>query len=235
MKIQWKWISPFIFISILAPFTPWLDLALARFFFKEGAFYNSPFFRFMFCYGERFGFLVAFIALAVFLLSFFAERFRKMRRGALAMVVTLILGAGLVVNVGLKEFWGRPRPKQVIEFGGTQHYRPFWSPNFGKVEGDAQKSFPSGHTAIGFYYLSLLLVGRRYRNRALYYSGLGLTSFWGIGLMLTRVVQGGHFFSDVIVSPAIMWWSALFVDHLLFTRQNPPALGDAQESPCRRS
>lgn len=218
MKKQWKWVCPFAFLLFLAPFTPWLDIkASGLFYLESGQFYNSSFFQFLYKYGERFGFLLAFTALGIFCISYFSDRWKKWRKGALALLLTLILGAGIITNLLFKELWGRPRPKQIVQFGGTQEYRPFWSPNFGSVSGDHQKSFPSGHSAMGFYYLSLILVGRRYKNRPIIYTGATFTAFWGSGLMITRVAQGGHFLSDVLVSPVIMWSVALLVDRLVFS------------------
>lgn len=131
------------------------------------------------------------------------------------MGITLTLGAGLITNMGLKEYWGRPRPKQVIEFGGKHEYRPFWHPNF-HTRHDPQRSFPSGHVAMGFYFLSLYLVGKRYNNVPLKRSGLFLVAFLGGGLMIARIAQGGHFFSDVLFSPILMWYVAKASDWLVF-------------------
>ena len=223
MKRQWKWFLPLAAWLLIAPFTPKIDLWASSFFHIEGnEFYNSPLFQFFYVWGERFGFIVGFIALATLLMSFVKKSWLKWRRGALAMVLSLVLGAGIIVNLGFKNIWGRPRPKQLTEFGGTQDYRPFWQPKFGSVNGDHQKSFPSGHAAIGFYYLTLILVGRRYKSRLLTNSGVALTSFWGSGLMVTRVVQGAHFVSDVVTSPLIMWSVALCVDHLIFEKNKIP-------------
>ena len=41
-------------------------------------------------------------------------------RAAVFLVLSLLLGPGLLVNVILKDNWGRPRPGSVVEFGGTQ-------------------------------------------------------------------------------------------------------------------
>ena len=133
------------------------------------------------------------------------------------MTLTLVIGAGLVTNLGFKEYWGRPRPKQVIEFGGKHEYRPFWIPDF-HTRHDPQRSFPSGHVAMGFYFLSMVLVGKRYHSPLLKNMGLFLVIFLGGGLMIARVVQGGHFFSDVIVSPILMWYVAKGVDWWLYSR-----------------
>ena len=225
MKRQWKWILPLLFLALFAPFTPKLDMWASSCFHLEGnEFYNSALTQFFYVWGELFGLLVGCAALAILLVTFFAKKWARWRRGALAMVLSLVLGAGLIVNVGIKGVWGRPRPKQIVEFGGKQEYRAFWQPKFGSVNGDHQKSFPSGHAAVGFYYLSLILVGRRYKSRLLTNSGVGLTTFWGSGLMVTRVVQGAHFVSDVVTSSVIMWSVALMLDHLLFEREESALL-----------
>jgi len=217
MKRQWKWILPLAFLALLVPFTPKLDMWASSLFHIDGnRFYNSPLFQFFYVWGERFGFIVGFVALTILAASFLRKKWLKWRAGALALVLTLVLGAGIIINMGFKEIWGRPRPRQLVEFGGTQEYRAVWQPRWGQVDGDHHKSFPSGHAAIGFYYLSLILVGRRYQSRFLTNSGIGLTAFWGSGLMVTRVVQGGHFVSDVVVSPVIMWSVSLLVDYLVF-------------------
>ncbi len=49
-------------------------------------------------------------------------------RAAVLMVVTLGLAPGLLTNTLLKSHWGRPRPIDVVEFGGDQHFVPWWDP-----------------------------------------------------------------------------------------------------------
>jgi len=223
-----------LLLILVAPFTPGIDLYCAGLFYSpESGFYNNAFFAILFQYGERFGLATGGVAGGIFLLSFH-RRWKKWRGGALAMVLTLVIGAGLITNIGFKGYWGRPRPKQIIEFGGHHAYRPFWRPNF-HTQGDPQRSFPSGHVAMGFYFLSLWLVGKRYRILTLKVLGLSLTVFLGGGLMVARVAQGGHFVSDVIVSPILMWYVAKGVDWLISLPSLAPALASAPPSPPQRS
>jgi membrane-associated PAP2 superfamily phosphatase len=203
--------------ALIAPFTPGLDLYLSHLFYSpEHGFYDHFFFIFLFKYGELFGLATGGLVSLAFFLSFMRSQWKKWRKGALVMLLTLVIGAGLITNLGLKEYWGRPRPKQITQFGGALSYRPFWRPNFRPKE-ITQKSFPSGHVAMGFYFLSLCLVARRYKSPLLFRSGLILTALLGGGLMVGRVAQGGHFFSDVITSPLIMWYVAKGCDWLVFT------------------
>lgn len=203
-----------VLFALFSPFTPQIDLYVSGLFYvPEAGFYNNTFLQFMFQYGERFGFCTGGAAALLFLLSFLRPKWKKFRHGSLAMLLTLVLGAGLITNVVLKGYWGRPRPKQIEDFGGKHLYRPFWHPNF-NTRHEPQKSFPSGHAAMGFYFFSLCLIGKRYQNRLLLNSGIVLTLCLGGGLMVTRVIQGGHFVSDVVASAVLMWYVALAVDKL---------------------
>ena len=49
-------------------------------------------------------------------------------RAIVLMLLTLALAPGVVANLVLKEHWGRPRPIDVAEFGGDEHFRPWWDP-----------------------------------------------------------------------------------------------------------
>jgi len=199
---------------IFAPFSPQIDLYISGLFYSSGqGFYDHFFFHALFEYGEVFGIATGALACAVFVLSLFWQRFKKWRRGAVVMVLTLVLGAGIIVNLGFKGHWARPRPKQVVEFGGKHAYQPFWLPHIQNKE-DPQKSFPSGHVAMGFYFLSFCFVSKRYHSHLLFYIGLFFTLFLGCGLMVGRVVQGGHFVSDVLAAALIMWYVTKFLDFI---------------------
>ena len=222
-----------LLLAFIAPFTPTIDLYVSGLFYTPSqGFFDNAFCLGMFKYGELFALASGGLASLFFLLSFLRPKWKKYRRGSLVMILTLVIGAGLLTNVMLKGHWGRPRPKQVMEFGGKHDYRPFWRPNF-HTRHDPQKSFPSGHVAMGFYFLSLCLIGRRYHNHLLFRIGLFLTLFLGGGLMVTRIAQGGHFFSDVIVSPILMWYVARSVDKLVFRgRQALTSVGSERQALC---
>lgn len=215
---------PLVLFLILVPFTPEIDLGLSRLFYSpspsgKGHFVDNGLTRFFYNYGEWPAFILWGLALLTLLFSSFCSFLKKWRRGAMALVLTLILGSGLIVNAFFKEYWHRPRPKQIEEFGGRYAFRPMYLPHFSlKKQKDEQKSFPSGHVTMGFYFFSLILVGRRYKSRPLYYSGVGLVLFWGIGLTIVRIMQGGHFFSDTLAAALIMWETAFFIDKLVFKR-----------------
>lgn len=211
-KKHLKWFFPLFFLSAFAPFTPYLDLEVSSLFFtSDSGFYDNAFFKILFRYGELFGLATGAFASLLFALSFLRPKWKKWRRGAFAITATLFIGAGFLTNVLLKGYWGRPRPKQVEQFGGKHAYRPFWRPDF-HTRHDPQRSFPSGHVAMGFYFLSICFVGRRIKNHPLFAVGIILTTGLGGSLMVARVAQGGHFLSDVVASLILMWIVALAVD-----------------------
>lgn len=203
-----KWYLPLLLFIGIAPFTPAWDLAVSHYFY-HGHFVENALTTFLFEYGELFGFVVA--AAACFCFVFF----KKGRKGALVMILTIVLGAGLLINLGFKEIWGRPRPKQIEQFGGHASFRPFYKPDFAA---EKQKSFPSGHAAMGWYYLALIIVGVREKNRVLLILGIVLTAILGPSLMICRMAQGGHFLSDTLASIVIMWYAALFADFLVYRK-----------------
>lgn len=134
-------------------------------------------------------------------------RFLKHNRRALVFLLTaLLVGPGLIVNSLLKENWERPRPRQVMEFGGDKNFVAPFAPTF---ECDKCRSFVSGHASVGFYFFALALL---LRNRKWFLLPITL----GIVIGATRVVQGGHFFSDVLFSGWVVWFSSLILYQLFF-------------------
>lgn len=120
----------------------------------------------------------------------------QQRRGPLCfLLLSLIIGPGLITNTLLKQHWGRPRPVQITPFGGTEHYVPPLIPSH-----QHGHSFPSGHAASAFYLMSL---GWAFRRRRRLWWTLGTLA--GIGVGYVRIVQGGHFLSDVIFSFVVVW------------------------------
>ena len=122
---------------------------------------------------------------------------RILARRAAAVLLALALGPGLLVHTVLKDHWGRPRPSQITAFGGSGHYVP---PGIRSTQCDRNCSFPSGHAVAGFALILLGSVWPAQRRRWLW---IGLAAGGFIGAV--RIVQGGHFFSDVLASFAVVW------------------------------
>ncbi len=127
------------------------------------------------------------------------------RRNGAFLLLAIVVGPGLLVNFVLKDHWGRPRPRDVVEFGGAA---PYVAPLVPSREGGT--SFPCGHCSAGFLLAAGWWVWRRQRPswaRASLAAGLGT----GFALGLGRMAAGGHFLSDVVASGLL----ALGVAHVL--------------------
>lgn len=218
LKKEKAWLLPILALALITPFTPYLDLTITNFFYAPThSFESNAFYTFLFNYGllpAQLLFIVS--AIVLFLASFF-KKWKKWHAPTLVLVLSLLIGGGLIVHELLKEHWGRPRPKQVIEFGGQQPFRPYYEPNFFN-QPEPSKSFSCGHCTMGFYFFALALVARRLNYKKTFWAALALAFGLGISLSLARIAQGGHFFSDVLVSAIIMWITAYLCDRWIYAK-----------------
>ena len=105
----------------------------------------------------------------------------------------------LIVNVFLKNMWGRVRPNDVIAFGGDEKFTPWYEFGGGCV---SNCSFVSGDASVGF----LLILFYFITKKIFYiYLAIGLGSVLG----LIRIMAGGHFFSDIIFAQIVVTVSVL--------------------------
>lgn len=132
--------------------------------------------------------------------------------------LVLIIGPLLVVTLGFKEFWGRPRPEDIVNFGGQHEFMPFYQPS-DACQTDC--SFPSGHSARGFFFLSLVFAtyGLK-KSRKVSYALLGAALTFGIAAGFMRIIEGKHFLTDVTISGFIV----AYVSWVLFRLMWPPVL-----------
>lgn len=200
-------------------FTPWsarLDLQTSHAFYREGRFISHFFWDWLYIYGIWPAWVVVGLALIGYILSFNIA-YRPWRIPCLYLLLTFAIGGGIIQAV-LKDHWGRPRPRQVIEFGGLQSFRAYYEPNIIN-QPESSKSFACGHASMGYYFFALAFLGIAYHLRWLYWLGLGFA--WGLGILLSiaRIAQGGHFLSDTLASALIMWLIAWGLAYLLFPRK----------------
>ncbi len=135
--------------------------------------------------------------------SFFKPRLRVARFLSGYLALALIVGPGLIVNFVFKDHFGRPRPRQVAEFGGDRQFSDVGNPTFNRLE----KSFPSGHAAMGFFWFApgiYLWSRKRQLARALFGLAVVHGSLMGFG----RMAQGAHWLSDVVWSAGMVYLSA---------------------------
>ena len=119
------------------------------------------------------------------------ETLQPRGRSVLFLALGLALGPGLLVNVILKDNWGRPRPLQVQQFGGPLEFRPWY-----KTDGACPKncSFVSGETSGAFW----LVAPASLAPGPLRLPAVALALGVGVLTGVLRVAFGGHFPSDVL-------------------------------------
>ena len=212
-------------VGLLFGLYPKLDLALAELFYDPG-FVGSwlgnwrplQWLRWVSSWLIALAAAPAFIALAVKLVLP-RRPLAIPGRGVVLMIVTLALAPGLVANNLLKDHWGRPRPIDVTEFGGSDHFVAWWDPR-----GNCPKncSFIAGEPAGAFWTLApAALVPPSWR--ALAYTG---AVAFGAGVGVVRMAGGGHFFSDVVFA-GVFTFLVIWLAHGLLYRAPATRISDA--------
>lgn len=187
-----------------------LDLRSQTWIYQQGdqswALGEQPFWKAIYRYGVFPAALLVLLALVVHGASQVRRDLRPLRLLCMFWILSTALGPGVLTNGLLKEYWGRPRPRELVEFGGHRQFEPVLTYD----SSSAGKSFPSGHATMGFVLMGGYLLLYRQR-RGLAWAFLLTGGVGGALLGFARMAQGGHFLSDVVWAAAICWWSSLGV------------------------
>ena len=205
---------------------PQLDLAASAIFFDETvkAFtraHDMPSLQ----WRSAFTYIIVAIAAPAFIavaLKFLLPRRRMLipGRAALFLIATLALAPGLMANVILKDYWGRPRPFEVARFNGPEPFIPWWDP---RGPCDKNCSFVAGEGAGAFWTLAPAALVPPPWNALAYGAALAFGAAAG-GL---RMSFGAHFLSDVIFS-GVFTFLIIWTVHGLIYRWRPTRITDAQ-------
>ncbi|MEM9018224.1 MAG: phosphatase PAP2 family protein, partial [Verrucomicrobiota bacterium] len=148
--------------------------------------------------------IVVLLAIIGYVLSWSRPAFRRWRQVLLFLVMVAVVGPGIITNAGLKEYWGRPRPREVEGLGGHSAFERVLTID----RSSDGKSFPCGHATMGYFFIAGFFLLRRHRRslaELFLIGGLAAGFFMGIA----RMAQGAHFFSDVIWAGAVCYFSAM--------------------------
>jgi membrane-associated PAP2 superfamily phosphatase len=140
-------------------------------------------------------------------------------RAILFLTATLALGPGLLVNVLLKDHWGRPRPIDVAQFGGAEHFVAWWDPR-----GDCDKNcaFVSGDVSGAFWTVAPAVLAPPPLRAICVGAALAL----GTGMAAVRMMAGAHFASDVIFA-GVFTFFIIWIVYALIYRWPRTRLSDA--------
>ena len=100
----------------------------------------------------------------------------------------------------LKNFWGRARPNDILELGGEEFFTPWFTIS---ESCSTNCSFVSGDASVGF---SLIVLFFLTKNKVYFWLAL----FSGIGLGIVRILEGGHFTSDVVIAGFVIFCLTFF-------------------------
>jgi len=213
-------------VGVVFAVYPQLDIAISRLFFDE-AYRVFPVqyslvarhLRDLFNYAIAVIAAPAFIALAIKLVLP-RRRMLISARAALFLIATLALAPGLMANLILKDYWGRPRPAEVQEFYGPEKFVPWWDP---RGTCDKNCSFVAGEGAGGFWTLAPAALAPP-PLRALAYAA---AFTFGAAAGLLRLSGGAHFFSDVVFS-GVFTFIIIWLTHGFIYRWPATRLSDEQ-------
>jgi len=130
------------------------------------------------------------------------------------LLSSLVLGPLLLVNVILKNTWGRPRPVQVDLFGGDAPYVEVWQITDWC---DRNCSFVSGEASSAIWLVAVALV----LPKSVRLPATALVVAYAILLSLNRIAFGGHFLSDVVLSFGLTLLLVAVLHRIIIAR--PPA------------
>ena len=139
-------------------------------------------------------------------------------RFSVFVIAIFLLGPGMLVNGVLKTFWGRVRPRHLVEFGGKHDFTAWWDPTGACVR---NCSFVSGETSSAFAVLALAALV----PSPLRYTAIAASIVYGIVIGLVRIAVGAHFLSDVLfagVFTALLVWCL----HGMIWRWTPTAVSE---------
>lgn len=206
-------LAGFLVSSIVFVTYPHVDLRVAGLFY-DGGFYMATQTWTQLLHTSVTWFIVASVAsiIGIYLFNRFARKnlFGIDGRKLVYMLLVLALGAGLIVNGLLKEEFGRARPRDVQDFGGTLHFTPAFVIT---SECSHNCSFSSGDAAGAFFGLAFVLASSRRRVA----SAVGMG--YAVAVSVSRIASGAHWFSDTVVSFFIMLIiaDALYYQMFLFS------------------
>lgn len=203
LKRHWE-IPLFIFVSLVFVFFPQIDLWVSNLFWngepgEKGFTLNSNgFVQVVYWVFLHLPKLLIPVLLVLIVLPWFKKSLLPTRKFSGFLLLVLLIGPGIIVHPILKDNWDRPRPRDVQQFGGERQF----SPAFVMAEQPGKnQSFASGHGAMGFFFMAFAWV---FRKRRVFLAGLAIGAIVSLG----RVVQGGHFLSDVVTAGFIVYFTS---------------------------
>ena len=156
-------------------------------------------------------FMILYYLLSLIYYTFTKKTFFSISKKVLLYIFLVYsIAPGLIVNSLLKENWGRARPAEIVQFGGTREFTPAFI-----LSNQKGNSFSSGHVASAFSVLGFVLLAKR---RKKLYMSLALS--YGVAVSFARIIAGGHFLSDALTSFFLVWIFSHIFYKLIFKKES---------------
>lgn len=215
-NIPLSFISSFLVVGMFFVLYPEVDIWMSgQFYTPEDGFYlrNQLVIDFIYEWTPVYSWLLFLALLGGWLMTFKKPAIMGLNKRAFGfLLLTLLCGPGLL-TMTFKDHWDRARPMDTELFGGNKQFtRAFVISD----QCDNNCSFYSGHPT-SFYFLIALAMVFQGRRRKLFVTAALLGGF-SVGMV--RVVQGGHFFSDIVIS-GFMVTATAYLLYWLFYRRLP--------------
>jgi lipid A 4'-phosphatase len=226
---QYAWRSELLVFAAVAAVTTavfWitdLDIVVSRLFYVPGhpggpwPYYDHLLWRVLYESDDYLSVTLAAIALLLVVVGALKPARRRLVRYGVFVLLSGLIGAGLLTNVIFKGHWGHPRPDIIAEFGGEAVYLP----PFAKGTAGGGESFPSGHVSIAFSFLAIWFVWRRSRPKAARICLVAVLILGGLEGM-GRMVRGRHFLSDVLWGAYIPYLVCFLLYYFVFRLHRLP-------------
>jgi lipid A 4'-phosphatase len=91
--------------------------------------------------------------------------------------------------------WGRARPGDILELDGKEDFTPWFQISDACAN---NCSFVSGDASVGFAVIVLYFLSKK-----MVFFWLSL--FCGFGIGLIRIMEGGHFVSDIVIAALVLY------------------------------
>ncbi|BCE02316.1 phosphatase PAP2 family protein [Marinicellulosiphila megalodicopiae] len=197
MRLLSLFFISFILFSLLVIIFPNIDLVISSFFYDDFT-HNFPSNLLLDFLKDLFQSIAVWIFIVLLLVLAIIYSVTKQVNYQIVFLISTLFISALIIEVVMKNAFGRARPRDIIEFNGELIFtRAYEISN----QCDFNCSFVSGHAGIGFYFLCFGFLARR---TWAFIPGLAL----GFALSYTRIAQGGHFFSDVIIAGYVTFFIA---------------------------
>jgi lipid A 4'-phosphatase len=205
---------------------PGLDLTASHWFYDRGGFIGGEAIQ---RFGRDFFRVTPFVVLALYGALWLARRrgisvlWAPSGRAMIFLIATIAIGPGVIVNLGLKDHWHRPRPVQTQEFNGPNPFRP-WYEDDGRCKKNC--SFVSGEASTGFWMVApASVLPAPWEGPAVVAAFL-----FGIGASLLRMAFGGHYLSDVLLGGLVTLIVIEVARRLIWPRGRQKDAADSPET-----